>query len=379
MMPHHDAGAVETVSVALEARGYDIVVGAGALADLARLAAPFVPRKRLLVVSETTVAKLHGAALDRALAQGGLSVEHVTLPPGEGSKSFATLQTLCDALLDLRIERGDVILAFGGGVIGDLAGFAASILLRGIDFIQVPTTLLAQVDSSVGGKTGINARRGKNLVGAFHQPRLVVADTALIDTLPRRHRLAGYAEIAKYGLIDDAGFFAWLENAAPAVIDRAGPERTRAVVASCRAKAAIVARDERETGERALLNLGHTFGHAIEADCGYDDSFHHGEAVALGIVLAFRLSTALGLAAPDDAERVARHFAALGLPVSLAPPVGNGRRFGADRLIRHMRSDKKVSAGALTFILARGIGGAFIARDVPDDALRKTLIAAGAE
>jgi 3-dehydroquinate synthase len=372
------AAAAETVRVALGERSYDIVVGAGILAELGQRALRWARRKRLIVVSDETVATLHGAAIERALAAAGIGAVPVAVPPGEGSKSFAALEALCERLLEFRVERGDTIVAFGGGVIGDLAGFAAGILLRGIDYIQVPTTLLAQVDSSVGGKTAINARKGKNLVGAFHQPRLVLADTALIDTLPRRQRLSGYAEIAKYGLINDAAFFDWLEGAAAAIVDRAGPERTRAVVTSCRAKAAIVARDEREAGERALLNLGHTFGHAIEAECGYGDAFHHGEAVALGIVLAFRLSAALGLAAPGDAERIAHHFAALGLPSALTLPGGESRRFAAERLIAHMRADKKVAGGALTFILARGIGAAFVARDVPEAAVRETLLAAGA-
>jgi 3-dehydroquinate synthase len=271
-----------------------------------------------------------------------------------------------------------LIVAFGGGVIGDLAGFAAGIVLRGIDYVQVPTTLLAQVDSSVGGKTAIDAQHGKNLVGAFHQPRLVAADTALLDTLPRRERLAGYAEIVKYGLIGNLGFFAWLERAAPAVVDRAGPERTGAVTESCRAKARIVAADEREAGERALLNFGHTFGHALEAECGFGDALRHGEAVALGMAMAFDLSAKLGLCDPAAAERVRRHFAAAGLPTSLRANTLAAREWPAERLVTHMQSDKKVRGGQLTFILARAIGEAFVANDVPAEPVLATLRAHGA-
>ncbi|MCW5772415.1 MAG: 3-dehydroquinate synthase, partial [Rhodospirillaceae bacterium] len=257
-----------TVRVELGPRSYDIVVGAGALDSLAALPALWPRLRRVFVVTDETVDRLHGAALRQILDQAGLAADFAVLPPGEGTKCFAELERLCERLLAKRLERGDVILAFGGGVIGDLAGFAAAILLRGIDYVQIPTTLLAQVDSSVGGKTAIDTAQGKNLVGAFHQPRLVAADTALLDSLPERERRAGYAEIAKYGLLGDAAFFAWLEEHGAAVIARAGRERTGAVVQSCRAKAEIVAEDEREAGRRALLNLGHTFAHALESECG---------------------------------------------------------------------------------------------------------------
>ncbi len=367
----------DVVRVELGPRSYDIVIGAG-LIDQAGIEARRVTRRaRLLVVTDKTVADLHGATLERALAAEGFGAEMIVLPAGEASKSFAELERLVGALLDRRPERGDVIAAFGGGVVGDLAGFAASILLRGVDFIQIPTTLLAQVDSSVGGKTGINARHGKNLVGSFHQPRIVICDTALIDTLPRRERLGGYAEIAKYGLIGDAGFFSWLEASGAAVIDRAGADRSRAVAASCRAKAAIVGADERETGQRALLNFGHTFGHAIEAESGYDSTFNHGEAVALGMALAFDLSAALGVCPNETAERVRRHFAGLGLRTTFDAH-NAGHRFAAERLVQHMHADKKVRDGALTFILARRIGEAFVANDVPKDAVLRVLRSGGA-
>ena len=366
------------IRVELAARSYDIAIGAGALDALADIRTLRPRLKRVFVVTDATVDGLHGAALGTALARAGLTAETIVLPPGEATKSFAELERLSEALLAKRIERGDMIVAFGGGVIGDLAGFAAGIVLRGIDYVQVPTTLLAQVDSSVGGKTAIDTRHGKNLVGAFHQPRLVAADTALLDTLPLRERLAGYAEIVKYGLIGDAGFFAWLERAAPAVIERAGPERTGAVCESCRAKARIVAADEREAGERALLNFGHTFGHALEAECGYGDELRHGEAIALGMAMAFDLSAALGLCDPAAGERVRRHFASLGLPTSLKANTLAAREWPAERLVMHMQSDKKVLGGKLTFILARAIGRAFVANDVPADKVLSTLRAHGA-
>jgi 3-dehydroquinate synthase len=372
------ADARARLRVELGARSYDIVIGAGAIDALEAVPRLWLRRRRVFVVTDETVDRLHGAALGACLERIGLAAERCVLPPGEATKGFAGLERLCEALLAKRIERSDVIVAFGGGVVGDLAGFAAAIVLRGVDYIQVPTTLLAQVDSSVGGKTAIDSRHGKNLVGAFHQPRLVAADTALLDTLPRRELLAGYAEIAKYGLVANAPFFAWLEGAAPAVLGRAGPERTGAVCESCRAKAAIVGADERESGERALLNFGHTFGHALEAECGFDDALRHGEAVALGMAMAFDLSAALGLCDPAAAARVRRHFAALGLPTSLKADALAARRWSAERLVAHMHSDKKVRGGKLTFILARGIGQAFIAKDVPTEKVLATLRAHGA-
>jgi 3-dehydroquinate synthase len=285
------------------------------------------------------------------------------LPAGEKTKGFESLQRVVDDVLAARLERRDVVIALGGGVIGDLAGFASGIVRRGMNFVQMPTSLLAQVDSSVGGKTGINTARGKNLVGVFHQPRLVLADAGALDTLPVREFRAGYAEVAKYGLIDRPDFFAWLEANWREVFS-GGPARTRAIAESCRAKADVVARDEFETGDRALLNLGHTFGHALEAATGYDGArLVHGEAVAIGMALAYRFSARMNLASPDDAVRVERHLRDVGLPWRISDIPGHMP--GAEGLLAFIAQDKKVSRGALTFILTRGIGQSFIARDVP--------------
>jgi len=295
----------------------------------------------------------------------------VPMPAGESSKSFSVLERVCEALISARIERADVVVALGGGVIGDLAGFAAAVVRRGLDYVQVPTTLLAQVDSSVGGKTAIDSGQGKNLIGAFHQPVLVLADTALLDTLPARQFRAGYAEVAKYGLIGDAGFFAWLE-ANWRELFAGGPAREHAIAVSCRMKAAIVGRDEREVGERALLNLGHTFGHALEAAAGFSDRLLHGEAIALGMALAFAFSAKRGLLSPAEAERVERHLAAVGLPVHVSSVPGGLP--GADRLMELIAQDKKVKRGRLTFILTRGIGASFIAPDVDAAEVRAFLV-----
>ena len=308
---------VETVRVELGDRSYDILVGAGLIEGAGPLIAPRLRRPRAI---------------------------------------------------DAGIDRDSTVIALGGGVVGDLAGFAASIVLRGIGFIQVPTTLLSQVDSSVGGKTGINTRHGKNLVGTFYQPGLVLADTAVLSTLPRRERLAGYAEVVKYGLIDDPAFFEWLETSGPAVVDCDPAAMRRAVVTSCSAKATIVARDEHETGDRQLLNLGHTFGHAFEAEAGYGGDLLHGEAVSLGMVLAFDMSVRLGLCSGQDAVRVRRHLEAVGLPVR--PPAGHS----VEALLGRMRKDKKTRGGRVTFILARGIGQSFVARDVDLTAVEALLV-----
>jgi 3-dehydroquinate synthase len=297
----------------------------------------------------------------------------VVMPAGEASKSFTGLERLAGALLDLGVDRGGLIVALGGGVIGDLAGFAAGILKRGVAFAQVPTTLLAQVDSSVGGKTAINAPQGKNLIGLFHQPRIVIADTALLSTLPRRELRAGYAEVVKYGALGDAAFFDWLEANGAKALEGDGPAMAKAVAHSCRMKAAIVARDERESGERALLNLGHTFGHALEAATGFSDRLLHGEGVAIGMALAFRLSVKLGLAPGQDAERFARHLQSVGLPDAIADIPGP--RPDAEQLIAHMAHDKKVKDGRLTFILLRGLGRAFVTSEVPTAALKDVLSA----
>ncbi|MHA1112942.1 MAG: 3-dehydroquinate synthase [Alphaproteobacteria bacterium] len=364
-----------TVRVDLGPRGYDIHVGAGLIGRAGASIGPLLQAPRAIIVSDENVAPLYGEAVAGALARAGIEAETVTVPPGEGSKDFAHLERLIDTLLDARIERRTTLIALGGGVIGDLVGFAASIVLRGIDFVQIPTTLLAQVDSAVGGKTGINTRHGKNLVGSFHQPRLVLADTDLLDSLPRREFLAGYAEIVKYGLIGDPEFFTWLETHGPDLIEGDASARVHAVATSCRAKAAIVARDERETGARELLNLGHTFAHALEAETGLGGALRHGEAVAIGMIMAFDLSVTLGLCPTGDAARLARHLAAVGLPTSLDTA---GRRWSAPALLRHMAQDKKVRGGRVRFVLARGIGDAFIADDVPEEAVRTLLERAAA-
>ena len=360
------------VPVELGSRGYDIIVGAGLIDRLGALAAPLLRRPRTVIVTDEVVATHQLARARAGLDAAGIAHRAVIVPAGEGTKSFAGLERLIGALLDAQVERGDMVLALGGGVVGDLAGFAAATLRRGVDFIQVPTTLLAQVDSSVGGKTGINVAQGKNLVGAFHQPRLVVADTTTLQTLPRRQLLAGYAEVVKYGLIDQPDFFAWAEANAAALLDGDRGLTAHAIATSCRAKARIVAADEREAGQRALLNLGHTFGHALEAACGYADILLHGEAVAIGMVLAFRLSARLGLCAGDDADRIERHLAAVGLPTS---PKAIDRRFDAADLIDRMHQDKKVTDGRITFVLARGIGQAFLTDAVDLDAVRETIAA----
>ena len=351
-----------TVRVALDARAYDIVIGRGGLASLGRRVAALKPGAKAAIVTDTTVEKLLLGATQSALTAAGVAATHVSVPPGEGSKSIAMFERVCDALIAARVERGDVVVALGGGVVGDLAGFCAAAVRRGLDYVQVPTTLLAQVDSSVGGKTAINSRHGKNLIGAFHQPILVVADTALLDTLPAREFRAGYAEVAKYGLLGDAGFFAWLEANADDVFKGAAGAREHAIATSCRMKAEIVARDERETGDRALLNLGHTFGHAFEAAAGFSDRLLHGEAIALGMTLAFEFSARLGLAPPAEAGRVKRHLGKVGLPTHISDVPGGVP--AADGLMDLMAQDKKVKRGQLTFILVRAVGQAFVAADV---------------
>lgn len=354
--------APQTVRVALGARSYDIVVGTGLLDAAPQYLGAVMARPSVLIATDGTVAGLHLPALTAALTQGGIEWRQILLPPGERTKSFAYLQGLTEAMLGLGIDRQTTVIALGGGVIGDVAGFAASIVLRGVDYVQIPTTLLAQVDSSVGGKTGIDVPRGKNLIGSFHQPRLVLADIATLRTLPRRELMAGYAEIVKYGLVRDAAFFAWLETNGPALCNGDEAARIHAVVTSCRAKAKIVAADEREQGERALLNFGHTFAHALEAETGYSGELLHGEAVAIGMILAFGLSQAMGLCPAEDALKVRRHFERVGLPVG--PGAVPGQRWRAADLMRHMRHDKKARGGRLRFVLTRGIGKAFVSADV---------------
>ncbi|HLL30599.1 MAG TPA: 3-dehydroquinate synthase [Allosphingosinicella sp.] len=343
---------MKRIEVGLGERSYSIAIGAGLLDRAGELLAPHARSGRIVAVSDGNVWAAQGARLSAS----GLDIVPVIVPPGEGSKSWAQLEALTGRLLDLGVERGDSILAFGGGMVGDLAGFAAAILKRGCAYVQVPTTLLAQVDSSVGGKTAINAAMGKNLIGAFHQPAAVLIDPSTLDTLPERELRAGYAEVVKYGLIGDPGFFAWCEAKAAALLAGDEAARLRAIETCVRAKAAIVAEDELETtGRRALLNFGHTFGHALEAESGF--AMLHGEAVALGMTLAFRFSAGRGLCGEDEAARVAAHLASAGLPVRLE---------GVDpkRLAGRMASDKKASAGRVPFVLTRGIGKAFVDRSV---------------
>ncbi len=359
------------IRVALAERSYDIRIGRGLLDGLGDAVARLAPGANVAIVTDENVNRELGERARASLAQAGLRVDAIVLPPGEATKSWRHVEQVCEALLAAKIERGDIVVALGGGVIGDLTGFAAAILRRGVRFVQVPTSLLAQVDSSVGGKTGVNSPHGKNLIGAFYQPSLVLADTAALDSLPAREFRAGYAEVAKYGLIDQPEFFAWCEQNWNAVYS--GTEaREYAVATSCAAKAAVVARDETETGDRALLNLGHTFGHALERLTQYDSArLVHGEGVAIGMAQAFRFSARLGLCAPADADRVARHLAAAGLPVHPTQiPGGVGT---VDEVLEAMAQDKKVSRGALTFILARGIGQSFIAKNVPRDDVRAFL------
>jgi 3-dehydroquinate synthase len=367
---------VEQLRVELAERGYDIRIGSGLIERAGEYLAPLVGAAGVVVVTDKTVAGLYLPALERALDAGGIVCRHIVLPPGERTKDFAHLEDLVERLLEMGVERQSVLIALGGGVIGDLAGFAAAILLRGINFVQIPTTLLAQVDSSVGGKTGINGRHGKNLIGSFYQPLAVLADTGTLATLPRREWLAGYAEVVKYGLIRDAEFFAWLEASGQRVLDGDAAALRRAVKTSCAAKAAIVAADEREAGERALLNFGHSFAHAFEAECGYGEDLRHGEAVAIGMVLAFDLSVRLGLCPASHAKRVRRHFLSVGLPTG--PNDIAGRRFRTEDLLTHMARDKKVRDGRLTFVLSRGIGKAFLTREVEAGAVRDLFEAAGA-
>ena len=361
------------VPVGLGERAYDILIGPGLIADAGRLLAERFPGRRFAVITDETVAEHHLEPLSASLMEADLAFSSIVLTPGEASKSFETLESVVDGVLSARLERGDLLVALGGGVIGDLVGFAAGIMRRGMRFVQMPTTLLAQVDSSVGGKTGINTRHGKNLVGLFHQPSLVIADTATLDTLSARHLRAGYAEVAKYGLIDDAGFFGWLEENHREIF-AGGPARIGAIATSCRAKAEVVRIDETEQGPRALLNLGHTFGHAFETATDYDaERLVHGEAVAIGMVLAHEFSAAQGLAPAADAERVAAHLRAVGLPTRISDIPGDIGT--ADDLMRAIFQDKKVKRGKLTFILTRGIGDSFIADDVEPTAVRDFLAA----
>lgn len=351
-----------TVSVDLGARSYDIKIGRGLIETAGAEIASILPGARLAVVADKTVAGLHLEAFSASLNDAGIVHTVLTVPAGEATKCFREFERLCDEVLASRLERGDAIVALGGGVVGDLAGFVASATRRGMAFVQVPTSLLAQVDSSVGGKTGINSRHGKNLIGAFYQPALVLADTAVLDTLPTRDFRAGYAEVAKYGLLGDADFFDWLEINWKAVF-AGGPERDEAVARSCQAKADIVAADELEAGRRALLNLGHTFGHALESAVSYEtERLVHGEGVSIGMMLAHEFSARLGLINEDTVARVHKHLSEVGLPVRIQQIPG--QLPGVETFMDIIAQDKKVSRGALTFILTRGIGDAFVEKGV---------------
>jgi 3-dehydroquinate synthase len=366
----------ELVQVNLGARSYDIVIGRGVAGSLGARIAALRPGARTFVVTDENVARQILPSTTQALDRAGVKTDSIVVPPGESSKSFPVFEQVCEAIVAARIERGDLVIALGGGVIGDLAGFAAAVVRRGLEYVQVPTTLLAQVDSSVGGKTAIDSSYGKNLIGAFHQPILVVADTALLDTLPIREFRAGYAEMAKYGLLGDAAFFDWLDVNWKEVFAGGSTSgsfaREHAIAVSCRAKAAIVARDERETGDRQLLNLGHTFGHALEAACGYSDRLLHGEAIAIGTALAFEFSAARqGLCSKAEATRVIRHLAAAGLPTriqDIPPPLPS-----IGELMELIAQDKKIKRGRLTLILVRGISDAFVETGVDAGEVRTFL------
>ena len=371
------AAQIRSVTVPLGQRSYEIEIGAGSVARAGAAVQTLAPGARCAVVTDAHVAALHLKPVMDSFARAGMEAASIVVPAGESSKSFRELEVLCDALLDQGLERGDIVVALGGGVIGDLAGFAASILKRGTRLVQIPTTLLAQVDSSVGGKTGINTRHGKNLIGSFHQPSLVIADTAILDTLDARQFRAGYAETVKYGLLGDAAFFDWLDAHWREVFSGVSDARLHAIETSCRAKAAIVAEDEKEHGRRALLNLGHTFGHALEAWAGFSQRLLHGEAVAIGMVLAFAFSEGSGLCPSGTSETVAAHLRAAGLPTTIAdvPAGADGKRPSAGELMALMAQDKKVRRGKLTLILARGIGDAFVANAVDPQEVERFLTA----
>lgn len=357
----------ENVHVNIPGRDYDVLIGPGLIGEAGALVSPLLNRKRVWIITEETVANLHLGPMREGLAADGVLTEALALPAGEATKSWGPLEHTVGWLLDQKVERGDIIVALGGGVIGDLVGFAAAILRRGVRFVQVPTSLLAQVDSSVGGKTGINAEQGKNLIGAFHQPSLVLADTDVLATLTSRDFLAGYGEVVKYGLLGDATFFDWLEKFGPVLAAGDMAAQVEAVRRSVQMKADIVSRDETEQGDRALLNLGHTFGHALEAATGYSDRLLHGEGVAIGCALAFELSTRLGLCSQEEPSRVRAHLKSMGMKADLKDIAGNLP--DAETLMQLMGQDKKVVQGQLRFILARGIGSAFVSADVPAEAV----------
>lgn len=355
---------MKTLNLDLGARSYDILVGE----DLFGQVAAHIPQKKTFIITDENVAALHLQTLENALESQNVSRETLVLPAGEQTKSFQNLEKVTGFLLEHKVDRGSVIIALGGGVIGDLVGFAASITLRGIGFIQIPTTLLAQVDSSVGGKTAINSAHGKNLIGSFYQPKLVVCDIATIATLGEREFLSGYAEVVKYGLINQPEFFDWLDSQENLQNDKEA--LSEAIYRSCQSKAQIVAEDETEKGKRALLNLGHTFGHALEAETGFSDKLYHGEAVALGMLMAFKFSVKLGICPQEDVEKITKHYEKTGLP---SDPKAYLNNWDVEKLIDYMRSDKKVKDGKMVFILAKGIGQSFIEDNVDETALREFL------
>lgn len=363
----------ECLRVDLGERSYDILVGEQLLASAGENIKSLMKSDFAIVVSDETAAKFYLPQLTAALEKAGIRWRSVVIPPGEASKTIPAFGELMENILAQRPDRKTMLIALGGGVVGDVTGFAASVLLRGVDFIQVPTTLLAQVDSSVGGKTGVNSSHGKNLIGSFHQPRLVLCDITTLSTLPERQKKAGYAEIVKYGLINDAAFFAWLEKNGSSVLACEAEALTEAVTKSCKAKAAIVVADEKEAGKRALLNFGHTFGHALEVETHYSDKLLHGEAVAIGMALAFAVSVKMEICPPADYERVRRHLHQTGLP---STPLTVRRDWDVERLMTHMAQDKKAESGKLTFILTHGIGKAFIASNVEKPLIKQALVEA---
>jgi 3-dehydroquinate synthase len=363
----------KTVTVNLDTRSYDIVVGERLMADVGKLMTPLLKSKNVIVISDEKVARLYLHRLSNALEEAHIRFRSIIVKSGEASKSLESFNALIEQILEQKPDRKTALVALGGGVVGDLTGFAASVLLRGVDFVQIPTTLLSQVDSAVGGKTGINSKFGKNLIGSFHQPVLVVSDVSTLSTLPRRELMAGYAEVLKYGLINDAAFFSWLDKNGVAILSGDIGATEHAILASCKAKAAIVAADEKESGLRALLNFGHTFGHALEAETGFSDTLLHGEAVAIGMLLAFRASVKMNLCPQADLDKVLAHYKATGLPLS---PRYVKKDWNIDALMEHFTRDKKATQGKLTFILTRGLGKAFASDAIEISAIRATLVEA---
>jgi 3-dehydroquinate synthase len=361
----------EKLHVNLDSRGYDIIVGERLLANAGQYIAPILKSKSVIIISDSNVARLYLHRLSNSLEEAKIRFRCLIVPAGEATKSLSSFSELMENLLEQKPDRSTVLIALGGGVVGDLTGFAASTLLRGVDFIQIPTTLLSQVDSSVGGKTGINSSFGKNLIGSFHQPILVLSDVATLSTLPKRELLSGYAEVVKYGFINDPDFFNWLEQNATALLSGNTDIQTQAIIRSCKAKAEIVAADEKEQNIRALLNFGHTFAHAFEAETGYSETLLHGEAVAIGMVLAFATSVKLGICPEQDFTRAKSHLQNAGLPVS---PLSIRKDWDINALMSHFSRDKKAVGGKLTFVLSHGIGKAFIQNNVDEETIRQILV-----